>query len=329
VAKPNDATFEPANRFPAYLEHENVRLFRRDPAIRFTGRVHESVGWSIESSGGKLGQAGYLIHHFGLAASEDELARKNHFYRELGLQKIADMPTNPEAHLELGLVELDNFQNPGGALPYFEKARQLKPELALAWFFSGVSLFRLARYGESLGCFEEAEKRGHRSRWTAPFMGDACYNMGNFAKARECYREAVEMVPEDSQVQSKLGLAEVRLGRVGEGLARMQRAIEREAFNSELYDRLVQAAVWSGRLEVASKACEQKLARLRHTAEDFLRAASIRAHARRWQEAVELLRRGLTEFPESELLCKAVTEVEQAMQDAQHRDPGRVVPKLR
>src|SRR5215813_7646981 len=44
LAKPNDSGLATAKSYPAYVEHENVRLFHRDSKIRFVGRVHESVG---------------------------------------------------------------------------------------------------------------------------------------------------------------------------------------------------------------------------------------------------------------------------------------------
>src|SRR5579863_2315074 len=105
AAKPNDQLLPSAGAYPAYVEHENVRLFRRDPSIYFVGRVHESVGSTILESGRTLGAATFFIHHFGLAMDEETRARKNRFYRELGREKIREMPKNAQAHLELGLVE--------------------------------------------------------------------------------------------------------------------------------------------------------------------------------------------------------------------------------
>ena len=112
AAKPNDSHLPAASTYPAYVEHENVRLFRRDPEIYFVGRVHESVGPRVLESGRKLGRAPFSIHHFGLVADAETRARKNHFYRRLGQQKVREMPKNAQAHLELGLVELDNFRLP-------------------------------------------------------------------------------------------------------------------------------------------------------------------------------------------------------------------------
>ena len=61
-ATPNRSPFIPAEAYPAYVDHQNVRLFRRAHAIRFIGRVHESVGPSIEAAGLKLGDASLLRH---------------------------------------------------------------------------------------------------------------------------------------------------------------------------------------------------------------------------------------------------------------------------
>jgi glycosyltransferase involved in cell wall biosynthesis len=53
-AKPNFSTYAPAARYPAFIDHENVRLFRRDPEIYFSGRVHETVGWQSRRRIAKL-----------------------------------------------------------------------------------------------------------------------------------------------------------------------------------------------------------------------------------------------------------------------------------
>ena len=55
-AQPNDFRLPAAQGYPAYVDHQNVRLFRRDPRLIFVGRVHESVGPSIEAAGLRLGQ---------------------------------------------------------------------------------------------------------------------------------------------------------------------------------------------------------------------------------------------------------------------------------
>ena len=160
TARVNDSTLEATRKYPAYVEHENVRLFRRDPDIYFVGRVHETVGCRLLETGKKLGRAGFLIHHFGLVAEAETRARKNRLYRELGRLKVREMPENAQAHFELGLVELDNFHNDAEALQCFERACRLNPRLWVSWFFAGVAHLRLGSYAEALECSKQAESGG-------------------------------------------------------------------------------------------------------------------------------------------------------------------------
>jgi tetratricopeptide (TPR) repeat protein len=310
AAKQNDSGFPAARRFPAYVEHENVRLFRRDPAILFVGRVHESVGPRIVELGRQLAPAGFVIHHFGLAADAEVRERKNRLYRELGQQKIREMPRDAQAHLELGLVELDNFDNPAGALQLFQRACELNRKLGVAWFFAGVTQCRLNLHQQAVVSLKQAERLGHATPLVAETMGDAHYNLGEFSHACHCYERALRRSPGDASVESKLGLAEVRSGQVDRGLRRLLQAIEHQPTSSELHDRLIMAQVWLGQLEEAAKTAEVKLAVVEPSAADFLRAASIWARLQAMPRAENLLRAGLTRFPEVEALRSGLEEVQ-------------------
>ncbi len=171
---------------PAFVDHENVRLFRRDPRVFFVGRVHESVGPAASSGPGcGLGRAPFLIHHFGLAADAETRARKNRLYRELGLQKVQDMPGNAQAHLELGLVELDNFGHLEEARACFERACRLNPRLGVAWFFAGVTHLRREEPREALRCLRQAEHCGHATPAVAEAARRRALQSGGVFRRRE------------------------------------------------------------------------------------------------------------------------------------------------
>ncbi|MGA8223753.1 MAG: glycosyltransferase family 2 protein, partial [Candidatus Acidiferrales bacterium] len=160
-ARPNDSSYGPARLYPAYVEHENVRLFRRDPAIYFTGRVHETVGYRIQETKRKLGTAPFCIHHFGMLVDENTMAKKLLFYRELGREKLLESPNDAQAHLEVGIVELENLGNVAEGLRYFEQACALNPRFGVAWYFAGKSQFRLGQYPATLRSLKRAEAAGH------------------------------------------------------------------------------------------------------------------------------------------------------------------------
>jgi hypothetical protein len=136
-AQPNPHRLLAAQSFPAYVEHKNVRLFRRHPEIFFEKLVHEGVADRMRRLGFKVGQADCIIHHLGVAEdSAAERLRKNQLYRILGQEKLRDDPDDPLAHFELGITELETFRNPAAALPYFERVIDLTPGAHRAWTFA-------------------------------------------------------------------------------------------------------------------------------------------------------------------------------------------------
>jgi len=309
-AIPNNTSLPEAQAYPAYVEHENVRLFRRHPAISFVGRVHESVGPSVEAAKLKLGQANFLIHHFGLGVEPKTQERKNRFYRELGERKIQDMPQNAQAHLELGLLELNNFGDLPKALACFERACELNPRFGIAWFFAGVAHIRQEDYSEALRCLREAERCGHATAAVAESLGDTYYNRGEFAESVEAYILARKRAPESAQLESKLGFALGRKGDEEEALLRMTQALLRQPKNGELHDRRITFLAWRERIPEAAQAAEDKLRAVPNTpAKDFLRAAGLWAQNGDWRRAAAILHVGLQVHADNELLLQAFQEL--------------------
>jgi tetratricopeptide (TPR) repeat protein len=308
-AKPNDFSLAPSHPYPAYVEHQNVRLFRRHPDIYFVGRVHESVGPRIIETCRKLVAATFCIHHFGLVADAETRAAKNHFYRTLGQQKIDEMPDNAQAHLELGLVELDNFHNFLEALSLFQRACELNPRLGVAWFFQGLTLIKLDRFAESLQALAQAERNGHRTALVAETIADAHYNLKNYDRASLHYARALKLDRQNPQLQSKLGLATLRSGKIDSGLRQIRGALAAKPAAPELHDRLILALVFLDRLPDAATAAEAKLAAIAAPKPaDFLRAASLQAKCQNLPRAAALLQSGLQLHPHEKVLMQALRE---------------------
>jgi tetratricopeptide (TPR) repeat protein len=310
ASKPNDSEFPAARKYPAYVEHENVRLFRHTPELYFVGRVHESVGPRVVETHGKLGRARFWIHHFGLVADAETRAGKNHFYRRLGREKLREMPQNAQAHLELGLVELDNFGNLEEALVLFERACLLDPRFGVAWFFCGLTLTKLRRLRDALKCLSEAERQGHLTSLVYEAQGDAHYNLKEYSRACENYDRASHRNAGNPLLQSKLGLAVVRAGNVERGLRLIRQAVESRPSAGELHDRLILSLVWLDRIEQAGTAAENKIKMVENAeAGDFLRAASLWARQKDWGRAAAVLQAGLQLHPNDITLGRGLSEV--------------------
>lgn len=85
---------------PGWFPTSKVRLFRRHPAVRFEGLVHESVAASIERLKGKVASCPVPIHHFGLI---DEALRlsKSRYYLRLVIRKLRQEPDDADGWFEL------------------------------------------------------------------------------------------------------------------------------------------------------------------------------------------------------------------------------------
>jgi tetratricopeptide (TPR) repeat protein len=311
AAVENDGRLPASREFPAFVAHGNVRLFRNDPEIYFVARVHESVGPRILELGRRVRQCDLVIHHFGSAADPETMARKNSFYRELGRQKVLEMPQNAQAHFELGLLEFDNFHDYAAACSCFARACELSPRLTVAWLFLGLARSRLKNYDEALVALQKCERLGYAAPLLPETKGDVFYNLGRFREGARCYERALRKAAGSTAIESKLGLSLIRSGQKDRGLFLLRTAPLKHPELGELHDRLVQAHVWLGNLTEAASAAERKLDTCPLlTPADFLRPASIRAQLGETGRAVALARRGLAMFPEFPRLLSVLSELE-------------------
>jgi tetratricopeptide (TPR) repeat protein len=324
-AKPNTDPPPFARRYAAYVEHVNVRLFRRHPEVFFEGRVHETAGYRILQLGMWIDEASFLIHHLGFIEDEEALARKYIFYRDLGREKVLEMPENALAHFELGVEEFEHFHNYSEAVTLFKRACELNPRLGVAWFFYARTLGCLGKHLEALDALERAEDTGAKMEKVFEARGDACYSLGKFEDALHCYQQSIENQGSLPLLESKLGFTEVRLKRAQEGLAHLRHAIDRDPRSAELYDRLIAACVWLGDLQEAARAAEMKLERVETHPDFYLRAASLRARLQEWPQVRSQLLQGLGHFPGNEKLTRALAEVERhsAMIEAETEGDAR------
>ncbi len=313
AAQANPGTFEESREYPAYLEHKNVRLFRRDPRIHFVHRVHESVGPQVQAHGLMLGEAGFLIHHFGLAVQGDERTRKNELYRRMGEAKVRENPRDAQAHFELGLELFEHFGAAPDllreALQHFTVAAKLNPKLSVAWLFQGLACLKLGHDRRAVDCLHRAKRAMRDTAIIAESEGDAQFNLGDLAAAEQAYRRALKLSPESPTVESKLGLACVRAGRGDAGIAHLVQALQRQPECGHLYDRLVAATVSLNRLDDAAAAAECKIRNTAPDADAYLRAAVLRHRSGGGARAVELLHAGITRFPEAPKLRQCLTEL--------------------
>jgi len=210
----------------------------------------------------------------------------------------------------MGLLELETFNAPSDALPFFMQACRLNPKASIEWFYAGVAQLRLARNEAAIGCFRRAEDAGYHTAATAELSGDAHFNLGGFDAAQSCYRRALGRSSQSAEIRSKLGLAEVRAGSIREGLRQLRAAVSQDPSLRALHDRLITAEISLGHMGDAVQAVENEMGRIETQPEDFLRAAGICAQLRGRSRHLNILRAGIARFPASTALQTALANAE-------------------
>jgi tetratricopeptide (TPR) repeat protein len=307
---PNDGRHSRAKDAPAYFTHENCRLFRRHPAIYFTGRVHELVENQISALGLKFGVANFCIHHFGQLAEERVRDSKAALYHELLRLRVKEHPDDAHGWALLGLQEYECAKNALEGLRCFARCLALEPRASEVWLFSGMILVDQGKYQEALAALEQ-DRRQHKGRALhEQIKGDALHGLGRYQEARLAYRRALKLAGvEDPLLESKLAYSEVKAGHKKAGLAKLRRAARAVPGMFDIHDRLMKACIIAGRLPEAAEVAEG-LAQASPRPKFYLRAASIRAQLQQWEQTAEILSRGLLLFPQSPELKDAYAEAE-------------------
>jgi tetratricopeptide (TPR) repeat protein len=307
---PNDGRHPRAKDAPAYFTHENCRFFRRHPRIYFTGRVHELVEHQISALGYKLGTANFCIHHFGQLAEAQVRDGKAALYHELLRLRVQEHPEDPLGWVLLGLQEYESGRNALEGLRCFARCLALEPRAAEAWVFTGMILVDLGKYEEALTALEQDRREGTVTALREQLKGDAFQGLSRWQEARQAYRRALQWTgTTDPLLESKLGYTEVKAGQKNAGLAKLRRAARAAPGMFAIHDRLMKACIIADRLPEAAEVAEG-LAQASPNPKFYLRAASIRAKLRQWQQTADILSRGLLCFPQSGELRSAYAEAE-------------------
>lgn len=308
LAQRNQDSHPRARHAPAFFVHENCRLFRRDPEVYFVGRVHELVETRISALGRRMSLAPFCVHHFGQLAEEAARNSKAAAYRDLLRLKVEELPNEPMAWIQLGLQEYECSREPAAALRCFERALALQPRATPASLFKGMVFLDCGMHEQALAALDAARPDKRSQALREHLRGDALHNLGRLQEARMAYSDAVRLTGGDPVLSSKLGYTEIRLGRTKEGISRLKQAVEKAPAVPEIRERLMKAFV---AVNILSEAADQadKLATLEGTAKAYLRAVSIRIHARQPDKARETLDRGIVLFPDSAELRQAFVEI--------------------
>ena len=307
VGQPNDFRHPRAASAGSYFIYEKCRLFRRSTDIYFTGRVHEQVEITIRAANLSLRHADLCIHNFGLLLAREDMGQKIVFYRDLLRLRVSDEPDDFRGWTYLGRMEYDSFNDRSEALRCFQCALESNPRCVEALLFTAMIHLDLGRVEEAMPFLDFNPPDQSSAFQKNRLLGDAYSQVGQLEKARSAYKHSLKLCPENPELESKLGLIEVKLGMNKKGIARLEHASIMLPPRVDVHDRLMKAYILANMLPEAAAAAE-RLSALAANPKAFLRAASIRAHLKQWEDSKRLLERGLELFPDAADLRAAYSE---------------------
>ncbi len=180
---PNPMDYEEGTGHSGFYPSPLVRMFRSDPRIRYTGRIHELIEVSINQHGLPVKRTDIPIHHFGMTRGENHFHNKLMHYAELEEMRGREFPQNPEflvraatLYMEIGLLEK--------ALQLLHEVTDTKPGCADAYH-------KLALLSEKTGEHIKTEDFYLKALNCEPANPVVQYNYGNYLAKRGRDEEAV------------------------------------------------------------------------------------------------------------------------------------------
>ncbi len=113
------------------LQHRYTRLFRNEPKIFFSGRIHEQIRESIEIAGFSIAESDILINHFGYSKFSQEKIERNKqlLEQELALNEKDDFTLYHLAETEFAASNLTKakeiFQNIYNSIDLSEQQKEI------------------------------------------------------------------------------------------------------------------------------------------------------------------------------------------------------------
>ncbi|MEZ2304039.1 MAG: tetratricopeptide repeat protein, partial [Microcoleus sp.] len=118
---------------------------------------------------------------------------------------------------------LGNFE---GAIIYYDKALEFKPDYHQAWYNRGLALYNLGRLEDAIAFYDKALefKPDLHEAWNN--RGLALGNLGRLEEAIASWDKALEFKPDDDEAWKNRGVALDNLGRLEEAIASYDKALE-------------------------------------------------------------------------------------------------------
>lgn len=226
VPDPHALPDSPAGVAPGFVPTRKVRLFPNDPAVRFEGRLHETVEASVAARGLPVTDLPVVVHHYGLLVADPGKPAR---YLALARRKIEDRPGDPGAWSELADCAVAAGDH-ALALAACERALALRPDTPTDRLTAGWLLLEAGEFARAdaqllavAGCAGASDRQ----------VGEACHlraqvaiRDGRSETAGSLLAAALRLLPADGHVFNTLGTWHLTGGRAEPARTALERAAQ-------------------------------------------------------------------------------------------------------
>ncbi|MBI2655567.1 glycosyltransferase [Candidatus Woesearchaeota archaeon] len=196
----NSSDFGPVKKYPYYISHYLVRLFRNNLGIQFRHRVHELAEDSIKEKNLKYGKQGIILHHFGSLKEKGIVSSKVDMYSRMIMHQVEEHPEEPRYNYQAARMFLGktDFAN---ALKYFEKTAKLDPNYKLVFSEIAKTYLRMNDKNKAIEYFRKSTELNPENPSPANNLAVVCMSMGKFEQAKEILEEQLKKHPENGALR--------------------------------------------------------------------------------------------------------------------------------
>lgn len=297
-ALPNQSSYSIGRRYPYYIDHRLIRLFRNDTRIRFSGRIHETVDQSLIAHGLRVAKSPLVLHHFG-KLDWDREKEKRELYLLLAKRKYQEQPHDFKSRFDyaIQLFVAERFAETAEVLQATVRDHPLCGESA--YVYLGRALHALERFSEAAAAFRRALEINPHNPLTHYFLGEALRETKEPTAAADAYRRAAELGPHLSAPY--LGLSNLAWweSRRQESLALLRRCAELDPRNPAILELLAARLISTQRYEEALPYCHSLIREYPEESDHWFVFLTLYYHKTGdIREAIRVLREGLAAYPD-------------------------------
>ena len=317
--------------FSGYTQNWALRLFRRNEAIVWDGRIHETVICVNPSLHWMTAKTNIVVHHYGKVAPAELLERKKRKYYRITRRKAEERPGDAKAQHEMG-VQLHELGKWEECVPYFKRAFELDHSFTKALYFAGNALYKLGRMEQARGLLEQAVKKAPEDCDSLVCLAAVERAEGNDEAALALFDAAIGVREDFFSAWFNKGALLLSIGRYSEAEPCFQRALELMPDYPPAAFGLWQSRLFAGRFHLAGREMLQWLQQLpeirkevSEAAEAFLQRRDFALVERAFDPLAEAVNHPIVHaaLGAAKLAAGKVDEAEKHLSRALELDDGR------